>query len=130
MATASLNQPLFNPEGLKPILQTTDFDQWASVVGRNLGDHHSLLMDPRDPFEAVIHGAQVADIGLLHLQGRGQVQLDRLQGPERAVLWLPLLGMSEEIVNGERLVAAPGMAMLLRPGDHLLGRTTRQIEGL
>ena len=78
----------------------------------------------------MIHGAQVAGIGLLHLRGRGQVQLDRVQGPERAVLWLPLQGLSEEVVNGEALVAGPGMAMLLRPGDHLRGSTTRQMEGL
>jgi hypothetical protein len=130
MPTASLNQTLFNPEGLNPIIETNNFDEWATVVGTTLGDHRSSLINQNEAFQAVIHGAQVADIGLLHLQGRGQVQLDRVQGPERAVLWLPLQGMSEEVVNGEPLVAAPGMAMLLRPGDHLRGRTTRQLEGL
>jgi len=130
MTTTSLNQTLFNPEGLNPILETTDFDQWSIAVGTNLGDHRSHLLTPCEPFQAVIHGAQVADLGLLHFQGRGQVQLDRVQGPDRAVLWLPLQGLSEEIVNGEVLVAAPGMAMLLRPGDHLRGTTTRQMEGI
>jgi AraC-like DNA-binding protein len=130
MPTTSLNQTVFNPEGLEPILSTTDFDQWSTVVGTNLGDHRSHLFTPCEPFQAVIHGAQVAGIGLLHLHGRGQVQLDRVQGPDRAVLWLPLQGLSEEVVNGEVLVAGPGMAMLLRPGDHLRGNTTRQMEGL
>jgi len=130
MTTTSLNQTLFNPEGLNPILETTDFDQWSIAVGTNLGDHRSHLLTPCEPFQAVIHGAQVADLGLLHFQGRGQVQLDRVQGPDQAVLWLPLQGLSEEVVNGEVLVAAPGMAMLLRPGDHLRGTTTRQMEGI
>ena len=130
MTTTSLNQAVFNPEGLNPVLETTDFDQWSTVVGSNLGDHRSHLLTPCEPFQAVIHGAQVADLGLLHFQGRGQVQLDRVQGPDRAVLWLPLQGLSEEVVNGEVLVAAPGMAMLLRPGDHLRGTTTRQMEGI
>ena len=130
MTTTSQNQTVFNPEGFNLILDTSDFDQWSTAVGTNLGDHRSHLLSPNEPFQAVIHGAQVADIGLLHFQGRGQVQLDRVQGPDRAVLWLPLQGLSEEVVNGEVLVAAPGMAMLLRPGDHLRGTTTRQMEGL
>ena len=130
MRSTASTKPLFNPRGLHPILDTSDFDQWSEVVGSQLGDHRSELTTSAQSFKAVIHSGKANNLGLLHIQGQGKVQLDRVQANDRAVFWMPLQGLSEEIVNRESFVASPGMAMVLRPGDVMVGRTTHLMEGL
>ena len=125
-----LAKPVFSTEGLAQVLDTEDFDAWSSVVGVQLGDHQSHLRSPAAAFRALIHTGIQAGLALLHIHGSSRIALNRVQGPDHAVLWLPLHGLSLEVVNGTEQVAQPGMAMLLRPGDVLHGQTSRQIEGL
>jgi AraC-like DNA-binding protein len=46
------------------------------------------------------------------------------------VLWLPLHGTGQERLNGMPIGATPGMGLLFRPGDELLGRTSEELEGI
>jgi len=100
------------------------------VVGSNLGEHSSDLVGPASAFSARMRFHSAGELSLLHIQGTGAIRLDRVQSQAQAVLWIPLQGVSHEVVNGEALTAEPGMAMLLRPGDRLIGHTSHQIEGL
>jgi len=126
----ALLPPRFKAPGLKPLLDTSDFDAWSAAVGANLGDHRSDLLSSAKTFRSRMAVAQSESLQLLHLEGHGAVQLNRVQGEETAVLWLPLQGYSEEQINGMTVLAEPGMALLLRPGDVLKGRTSRHLEGL
>ena len=122
--------PVLGGEGLSTFLDTRDFDHWRDVVCRTLGDHSSDLHGSPKAFSALARAGAAGPFTLLHLSGSGVIQLNRVQSPTQAVLWLPLQGMTQEIVNGEDLVAEPGMAMLMQPGDRLEGRTSRQLEGI
>ena len=125
-----LAKPLFSTSGLTQVLDTADFDEWGAVVGAQLGEHSSQLSSPASSFFCRIHHGQAAGLSVLHLHGSSRIALQRVQGPDHAVLWLPLHGLSHEELNGSEYVAQPGMAMLLRPGDVLIGQTSRQTEGL
>lgn len=129
MASAA-PKPILRGDQLQPLLNTTDFDQWRSVVGSNLGNHSSDLLGPPSAFSARMRFRSAGELALLHMLGTGAIRLNRIQSQAQAVLWIPLQGVSHEVVNGDALTAEPGMAMLLRPGDRLEGHTSRQLEGL
>jgi len=113
-----------------PLLESADFDQWQTVIGSSLGEHHSTLRTPARRFMCRMAFGQAGPLQLLHLEGQGQIELSRLQGSEHGVLWLPLQGWSSERINGSWHVAEPGEALLLRPGDELEGSTSTRLEGL
>jgi AraC-like DNA-binding protein len=130
VSLATLLTPHFKVGGLHPLLDTTDFEAWSAAVGANLGEHRSDLCSRGASFYSRMAFGQSKGVQLLHIEGHGEVQLDRVQGNHAAVLWLPLQGYSEEEINGTVVVAEPGMALLMRPGDVLKGRTSRVLEGL
>lgn len=99
-----------------------------------LGDHRSDLLNSRDElgtlgFEAHLRAGRVADIGVVAIEGVGRTRLDRHQSAASVVLWVPLSGWVQETVNGTPLLAEPGMAMLCRPGQHLLGESSARLRG-
>lgn len=126
----ALLPPLFSGPALTPVLDSHDFDQWRLVIGGALGDHRSTLRSPSGSFRTRVAIGQAGPLQLLHLQGQGQVELQRIQDADKAVLWLPLQGWSQERINGRWQTAEPGEALLLRPGDGLEGITSLRLEGL
>lgn len=121
--------PVLNGPGLQTLLQTTDFGAWEQVISGSLGHHRSHMLPNSTPFAAHIRGGRVGEFSLLHLQGRGQVELLREQCGH-GVLWLPLQGWSHERINGQEHLAEAGMGLLFRPGDVLQGVTSEQISGV
>jgi AraC family ethanolamine operon transcriptional activator len=130
MPLHALLTPQFKAAGLQPLLDTSDFDAWVATVGASLGDHRSDLCSDPASFHTRMAYGQCEGLQLLHIQGHGEVHLDRVQGDTNAVLWLPLQGYSLERINGVSTMAEPGMALLLRPGDDIKGQTSRHLEGL
>jgi len=114
---------------VEEILNTDDFGAWEDATRATLGVHQSSLHSPSASFRARYRFGHAGPLQLLHLQGSGELELDREQ-LGRPVLWIPLQGLCQERVNGEPLVVSPGKALLIRPGDHLLGRTATDLEGL
>ena len=114
MPLHALLTPQFKAAGLQPLLDTNDFEAWAATVGASLGDHRSDLCSDPASFHTRMAYGQCEGLQLLHIQGHGEVQLDRVQGEANAVLWLPLQGYSLERINGVSTMAEPGMALLLR----------------
>lgn len=111
------------------VFRTNDFSQWEAKVQRTLGTHQSHLRSGSDLFHSCCHAASVGSLQILHLQGTGELELDRTQ-LDRGLLWLPLKGISEERVNGRVVQATKGQALLVRPFDHLHGGTSAEIAGL
>ena len=126
----ALLPPLFQAPELRPLLESVDFDEWQMVVGSSLGEHRSTLRTPANRFLCRMAWGQAGPLQLLHLEGHGQIDLQRVQGRQHAVLWLPLQGWSQERINGTWAVAEPGEALLMRPGDELEGATSLRLEGL
>lgn len=116
-------------QGLRTLLDTTDFGCWHAAVKTSLGHHRSQLLSSANHFEARMRAGQVDGIGVIHLQGIGELELEREQC-DNAVLWLPICGSSEEWINGQAYLAEPGKALLFWPGDHLHGRTALEVEGV
>lgn len=116
--------------GLATVLDTRDFACWEAAVASTLGHHRShRLGASSEPFAARFQVGQLGSFGILHLVGRGRVQLLREQR-QRGVLWLPLRGLSQERINGCDWLAEVGMGLLFRPGDSLVGETSEELEGL
>jgi AraC-like DNA-binding protein len=115
--------------GLQTLLKTTDFGEWDHAVSNSLGHHRSRLLPQSPPFAAQMRSGAVEEFKVLLLQGRGQVELLREQAGH-GVLWLPLQGWSVETVNGQELLAEPGMGLLFRPGDVMRGWTSASITGI
>ena len=130
--------PQDQPLGLSPlqtVMRSDDFDDWSSELGALLGEHRSELLNSRYEqdqlgFQAHLRAGRIADVGVVAIEGVGRTRLDRHQGVESFVLWLPLRGWVREKVNGEELLAEPGMAMLCRPGQHLLGESSARLQGV
>lgn len=122
------------PVPLKTVLRSHDFDLWQASLGSLLGELHSDLLNSRDEqaslgFQAHLRAGRIADISVLvAIEGVGCTRLDRHQAAERVVLWLPPGGWVRETVNGEQVLAEPGMAMLCRPGLHLLGESSARLR--
>ena len=115
--------------GLAQVLSTSDFAEWEAATSCTLGHHRSHLLDPDEGFEAHYRLGSAGPLQVLHIRGRGRVELERTQ-QARVVLWLPLLGSSQERLNSTPTGAEPGMALLFRPGDEMLGRTSEDMEGI
>jgi AraC-like DNA-binding protein len=126
----ALLAPLFSGPALTPVLDSHDFDQWRQVIEGTLGDHRSTLRSPSGSFRTRVAIGQAGPLQLLHLQGHGQMELQRIQDADKAVLWVPLQGWSQERINGRWKTAEPGEALLMRPGDGLEGITSLRLEGL
>lgn len=114
---------------LTTLLNSQEFGEWETCMGARVGSHHSHLQSPTSSFSARMEHGHTGGLDLLHLRGSGRLELDRTQA-ERALLWIPLRGSTEERVNGQSWESAPGQPLLFCPGDHLLGRTSEQIEGV
>ncbi|MEB3208929.1 MAG: helix-turn-helix domain-containing protein [Synechococcus sp.] len=126
----ALLPPLFAAPALTPVLDSRDFDQWKLVIQGALGDHRSALRSPSSSFRSRVAVGQAGPLQLLYLQGQGQMELHRIQDADKAVLWLPLQGWSQERINGQWETAEHGDALLMRPGDRLEGITSLRLEGL
>lgn len=113
----------------KQILHTKDFSEWEAEIKRQLGMHQSHLLSNSEHFDVCCHLAQVGPLHLLHLQGKGELELNRTQ-LNGGVLWVPLKGVSEERINGRVVQAKRGQAILIRPHDHLYGLTSLEMSGL
>ncbi|MFM7229853.1 MAG: helix-turn-helix domain-containing protein [Cyanobacteriota bacterium] len=112
---------------MRSILKTSDFSAWEASTNAVLGFHRSRLNSPASSFRAHYSFGTAGPLDVLHVQGCGELELDREQcGP--AVLWIPLRGTSQERVNGQLFDVGPGTALLIRPGDQLLGRTAADLE--
>ena len=114
---------------LTTLLKSQEFGEWEACMGARVGRHDTHLQSPASSFSARIEHGHAGGLDLLHLQGRGRLELERTQA-ERALLWIPLRGGIEERIKGQSWEAVPGEPLLFRPGDHLLGRTSEQIEGV
>lgn len=126
----TLLKPTVQGKGFQALLKSQSFDQWEQVVGSALGEHRSRLLGSGHEFRASLRHAAIGSLPVLHINGQGAIELERVQGEQNSVLWLPLQGWSEERINGERLRAEPGEALLIRSADQLLGRTSHRVEGL
>ena len=120
---------------LQTVLRTHDFDDWQASLSALLGEHRSELLNTRYEtdnlgFQAHLRASQLAGVGVVAIEGVGRTRLDRHQAAESFVLWLPLKGWVRETVNGEEVLAEPGMAMLCRPGQHLRGESSARLQGL
>ena len=71
-------------------------------------------------FRHRIRTASAGPLQLLDFRGGGSFALERIQAPDRAVLWLPLQGVVEEQVEGCSLQPHPGMGLWIRPNTGLL----------
>ena len=114
---------------LSTLLNSTDFGEWEAVVASTLGHHRSRLRHGSGPFEALIRGGVVEEFQVLLIQGQGRVELLREQCGH-GVLWLPLQGLTQEIINGEEHLAEPGHALLFQPGDAMQGDTSEATAGI
>jgi AraC-like DNA-binding protein len=124
--TISIN-PLI--PAFQQLFRTNDFSQWEAGINLNLGTHRSHLRSNSETFHSCCHSATVGSLQILHLQGTGELELDRTQ-LERGLLWLPLKGVSVERINGRVVQATRGQAILIRPFDHLHGLTSAEMSGV
>lgn len=111
------------------MLDTNDFGLWDATLATTLGHHRSVLLDGREPFAAHFRIGRLGPYGVLHLHGRGRVQLLREQCG-CSVLWLQRRGLNEERINGSAWLAEPGTGLLFQPGDAMQGETSEEIEGV
>lgn len=111
------------------MLSTRDFGEWDEATNRTLGDHRSRLIAQDQGFEAHYRLGWAGPLQVLHIRGRGQLELHRTQR-SNVVLWLPLHGLCEEGINGSMHIAESGMALLFRPGDEMRGRSSQELEGI
>lgn len=94
---------MISGNGWATLLRSDDLDDWRTRVGELLGPHeirpgkHSSGMG----FHHRIRGSTVGPLQLLAFRGGGSFALERIQAPDRAVLWLPSLGVVEEQVVGQ-----------------------------
>lgn len=109
-----------------------DLDDWRLRVGHLLGPHeiHRLEATPGQRFHHRIRSASLGALQLVEFRGGGRFELDRIQAPDRAVLWLPSLGVVEERVEGCRMQPHPGMGLWIRPGTALVGRIDGRCGGI
>jgi AraC-like DNA-binding protein len=122
--------PIKSPiPAFKRLFHTNDFSQWEAEIRRNVGTHQSHLRSNAEAFHACCHAAHVGALEILHLQGKGELELKRTQ-LERGLLWLPLKGVTQERINGTVVQASRGQAILFRPLDQLHGWTTADMSGL
>jgi AraC-like DNA-binding protein len=115
--------------GLHTLLRSDDFGEWDAMVASTLGHHRSRLLPGSEPFDALMLCGAVDEFQVLLIQGQGQVELVREQ-IGCGVLWLPLQGLTQEVINGVEYLAEPGHALLFQPGDAMQGTTSESMLGL
>ena len=121
--------PWLEAPGLHTLLNSDDFGEWDAVVAGTLGHHRSRLLPGSGRFDALMRGGRVDEFQVLLIQGRGQVELVREQ-VGCGVLWLPMQGLTQEVINGVEYLAEPGHALLFQPGDAMQGTTSETMLGL
>jgi AraC-like DNA-binding protein len=114
---------------LRTILDTQSFGEWEQLISGQLGHHRSFLCGPTSDFYAHAESGQIGSLRLLRLRGTGRLELIREQ-TAHPVLWIPLVGCTQERINGQTWVARPGEMLIFQPGDHLWGRTEQSVDGL
>ena len=124
--------PLNSDRGWSTLLSSTDLDDWRLRVGHLLGPHeiHPGKAAPGLRFDHCIRSASAGPLQLVEFHGGGSFALERIQAPDRAVLWLPSLGVVEEQVEGCALQPHPGMGLWIRPGTALVGRVQGRCGGI
>ncbi len=110
--------------GWSTLLRSNDLDDWRMRVGDLLGPHEIRpgKLVPGMSFHHLIRDATVGPMQLVNICGGGSFSLERIQAPDRAVLWLPTQGVVEEQVEGCTLQPHPGMGLWIRPGTALEGK--------
>lgn len=118
---------LIHGRGWTTLLSSDDLDDWRLRVGHLLGPHEIRQGDAARgmPFHHRIRSASAGPLQLVEFRGGGSFALERIQAPDRAVLWLPNQGVVEERVEGCTLQPHPGMGLWIRPSTALVG----QIQG-
>jgi hypothetical protein len=118
--------------GWATLLKSDDLDDWRMRVGQLLGPHEIRpgTLSSGMGFQNRIRGATVGSLQLVAFRGTGSFVLERIQAPDRAVLWLPSLGMVEEQVEGCTLQPHPGMGLWIRPATALVGRIHGRCAGI
>ena len=123
---------MISGNGWATLLRSDDLDDWRTRVGELMGPHeirpgkHSSGMG----FHHRIRGSTVGPLQLLDFRGGGSFALERIQAPDRAVLWLPSLGVVEEQVEGCTLQPHPGMGLWIRPTTALVGQIHGRCGGV
>ncbi len=114
------------------LLRSDDLDDWRMRVGELLGPHeiHSGKRSAGMGFHHQIRGATAGPMQVLDFCGGGSFALERIQAPDRAVLWLPTLGVVEEQVEGCTLHPHPGMGLWIRPATALVGQIHGRCGGI
>jgi hypothetical protein len=120
-----------NGRGWTTLLRSDDLEDWRLKVGQLLGPHEIRPGEPSGgmAFHHHIRAATVGPLQLVEFRGGGSFGLERIQAPDRAVLWLPSLGVVEERVEGSSLQPHPGMGLWIRPNTALVGRIHGRCAG-
>lgn len=123
---------LIDGRGWTTLLSSDDFDDWRLRVGHLLGPHEIRQGDAAQGmrFHHRIRVASAGPLQVLEFRGGGAFALERIQAPDRAVLWLPSLGVVEERVEGVTLQPHPGMGLWIRPNTALVGRIHGDCGGI
>ena len=123
---------LIDGRGWTTLLSSDDLDDWRLRVGELLGPHEVRAGDAAvaKRFHHRIRSASAGPLQLVEFRGVGSFALERIQAPDRAVLWLPSLGVVEERVEGCTLQPQPGMGLWIRPNTALVGRIQGECGGI
>jgi hypothetical protein len=123
---------LIDGRGWSTLLSSDDLEDWRLRVGHLLGPHEIRQGDAAGAmrFHHRIRAASAGALQLLDFRGGGSFALERIQAPDRAVLWLPSLGVVEEQVEGSTLHPHPGMGVWIRPNTALVGRIHGDCDGI
>lgn len=123
---------LIEGRGWTTLLSSDDLDDWRLRVGHLMGPHEIRQADAGrgKRFHHRIRSASAGPLQLVEFCGGGSFALERIQAPDRAVLWLPSLGVVEERVEGCTLQPHPGMGLWIRPNTALVGRIHGDCGGI
>lgn len=123
---------MISGNGWSTLLRSDDLDDWRIRVGELLGPHviRPGKLTPAMGFHHRIRGAMVGPLQLVDFRGGGSFSLERIQAPDRAVLWLPSQGLVEEQVDGSSLEPHPGMGLWIRPTTALVGQIHGRCGGI
>lgn len=96
---------LSDGKGWTTLLSSADLDDWRLRGGHLLGPHEIRQGDAARGmcFHHRIRSASAGPLQLVEFRGGGSFEsfeLERVQAPDRAVLWLPSLGVVEVRVEG------------------------------
>ena len=125
-------EEMISGNGWTTLLRSDDLDDWRMRVGELLGPHEIRpgQLGPGMGFHHHIRGASAGPLQLVDFRGGGSFRLERIQAPDRALLWLPTLGVVEEQVEGDTLQPHPGMGLWIRPATALVGQINGRCGGI